>query len=79
MNMSSKKKINGKTQVLHDIVIQVAQMIENFLANAGNQCSKPGLGRFPEGGNSNPLQYSCRENWQTTLWGLKQSYKTEHT
>ena len=27
MNILSKRKINGKTQVLHDIVIQVAQVI----------------------------------------------------
>ena len=62
MNMPSKRKINGKTQVLHDIVIQVVQVIKNFLANAGNQCSNPGLGRCPGGRNGNPLQYSCLEN-----------------
>ena len=33
----------------------------------------PGLGRFPGGGRSSPLQYSClkklmdRGNWQTTV------------
>ena len=30
--------------------------------NAGNLGSIPGLGRSPEEGNSNPLQYSCLEN-----------------
>ena len=35
--------------------------------------STPGLGRFPVGGNGNPLQYSCLENpmdrgdWQANL------------
>ena len=34
-------------------------------ANKGDtrdMCSTPGLGRYPEGGNGNPLQYSCLEN-----------------
>ena len=26
------------------------------------QCRRHRLGRFPEGGNGNPLQYSCLEN-----------------
>ena len=30
--------------------------------NAGDLGSIPGLGRFPEEGNGNPLQYSCLEN-----------------
>ena len=29
--------------------------------NAGDPGSIPGLGRFPGGGNGNPLQYSCLE------------------
>ena len=35
--------------------------------------SIPGLGRFPEGGNDNPLQYCCLKNsmdrgaWQATV------------
>ena len=31
-------------------------------SNAGDQGLIPGLGRSPEEGNSNPLQYSCLEN-----------------
>ena len=31
--------------------------------NSGDQCSIPGSGRSPEGGNGNPLQYSCLENF----------------
>ena len=30
--------------------------------SAGNPDSIPGLGRSPEEGNGNPLQYSCLEN-----------------
>ena len=30
--------------------------------NAGDMGSIPGLGKFPGGGNANPLQYSCLEN-----------------
>ena len=38
-----------------------------------------GLGRSPEGGNGNPLQYSCLENamdrgdWQATVYGVTKS------
>ena len=40
-------------------------MIKNPLANAGDLRDAsliPGLGRSPEGGHGNPLQYSCLEN-----------------
>ena len=54
---------------------QVALVVKNPPANAGDlrdMGSIPGSGRSPEGGHSNPLQYSCMENpkdrgaWQTT-------------
>ena len=32
------------------------------VCNAGDPGSIPGLGRSPEEGNGNPLQYSCLEN-----------------
>ena len=41
---------------------QVALMVKNSLANAGDirdTGSIPGLRRSPGGGNGNPLQYSC--------------------
>jgi len=49
---------------------QVALVVKNPSANglAGRKgdikdtSSIPGLGRYPEGGQSNPLQYSCLEN-----------------
>ena len=47
--------------------------------NAGDTGSVPGSGRFPGGGNSNPLQYSCLENpmdrgaWQVIVYGVSKS------
>ena len=47
---------------------------------AGDMGSIPGSGRSPEGGNGNPLQYSCLENsmdreaWQTTVHGVAKSW-----
>ena len=40
-------------------------VVKNLPANARdvrNASSVPGLGRYSEGGNGNPLQYSCLEN-----------------
>ena len=51
-------------------------MVKNPAANAaatGDKGSIPGWGRFPGGGNGNPLQYSCMENptdrgaWRATI------------
>ena len=42
-------------------------MVKNPPANAGDTGdvdSIPGLGRSPGGGNGNPLQYSCLENFE---------------
>ena len=44
--------------------------------NAGNKGLIPGSGRFPEGGNGNPLQYPCLENpmdrgaWRAIVHGV---------
>ena len=37
-------------------------MVKNLPANAGEIGLIPGLGRYPGGGNGNPLQYSCLGN-----------------
>ena len=43
--------------------------------NAGDPGSSPGMGRSPEEGNGNPLQYYCLENpidrgaWWATVYG----------
>ena len=56
--------------------------VNNPLANSGDIRDKgsiPELGRSPEEGNGNPLQYSCLENpmdrgaWQATVHGILQS------
>ena len=47
--------------------------------NEGDLGSIPGSGRYPGGGNGNPLQYSLLENsmdrgfWQTTVHGVAKS------
>ena len=37
-------------------------VVKNLPANEGDTGMIPGLGRSSEGGNGNPLQYSCLEN-----------------
>ena len=53
-------------------------VVKNLPANAGDARDSgliPGLGRFPGGGRSNTLQYSCLENpmdrgaWWATVLG----------
>ena len=62
--------------------LQVVPVVKNPPANAGetrDPGSIPGLGRSPEGGNGNPLQYSCLENvmdrgaWWATVHGVTES------
>ena len=61
---------------------QVALVVKNPPANSGDTGDAgliPGLGRSPEGGNGNPLQYSWLGNsmdrgaWQTTVHGVTES------
>ena len=54
----------------------MALVIKNPPANAGDVTDTgliPGLGRSPEGGHSNPLQYSCLENYSGFM-KLKDAY-----
>ena len=77
--MQKNINIKGRTS-------QVALMVKNLLANAGDvrdACSVPGSGRSPEGGHSNPLQHSCLENpvdrgvrWATVHRVVKSQIRT---
>ena len=56
-------------------------MVKELPANAGDAGSIPGSGRSLGGGDGNPLQYSCLENfmdrgvWRATVHGVE---KTHH-
>ena len=57
----------------------VAQVVKAFAYNAGDPSSVPGSGRSLGGGNGDPLQYSCLENfmdggaWWATVDGVAKS------
>ena len=59
---------------------QVALVVKNPPANAGDSRLIPGTGRFLGGGNDNPLQYSCLENlldrgaWQAAIHAVAKSH-----
>ena len=59
---------------------QVALVVKNPPANAGDEGSVPGLGRSPGEGNGYPLQYSClgnstdRKAWRSTVHGDSKSW-----
>ena len=69
--------------ILYDRTSQVALMVKNLPANAGDARYAglvPGSRRSLGGGNGNPLQYSCLENpidkgvWQATVHGVVKSW-----
>ena len=63
----------------HGWASQVARVVKNAPANAGDTSLIPGSGRSPGVGNDTPLQYSCQENsmdrgaWQATFQGAEKS------
>ena len=58
-------------------------MVKSLPAMQETLGSIPGLGRSPEEGNGNPLQYSCLENsmesetWQATIHRVAELDMTE--
>ena len=56
-------------------------MVKNLLVNTGDMSSISGLGRSPEEGNGNPLQYSYLGNsmdrgaWMASVHGIAESQK----
>ena len=62
-----------------DRASQVAVVVKNTAANAGEWALTPGSGWSLEEGHGNLLQYSCLENsmdrgaWQATVHGVSQS------
>ena len=78
--------MNIKEMLLYFWASQVALVVNNPPASAGDlrdRCSIPGLGRSPEGGHGNSLQYSCLENpmdsgaWQVLVQRVAESDMTE--
>ena len=59
---------------------QVALVVKNLPANVRDSGLIPGSGGSPEGGNGNPLQYSCLENpvdrgpWWATVHGVSKNW-----
>ena len=47
------------------IYIRYGSVVKSLPTNAGDVGSITGLGRSPGGGNDNPLQYSCLENYMS--------------
>jgi len=57
-------------------------VVKNLPVNAGDIGLIPGLGRYPGGGNGNPLQYSClgnpmnRGTWRATVYRISEESDT---
>ena len=68
-------EVSGASQVV--LVVKNSPAKTRDLRDKG---STPGLGRFPEGGHGNPLQYSCLENlmdrgaWWATFHRVAKSW-----
>ena len=75
-----------RTLCVSSLGFPASAVVKNPPANARDASSIPGLGRSPEGGSSNSLQYSCLENsmdrhtrWATVSRGCKESDTSKHT
>ena len=86
-----KFKLKQMSVIIHSWVSQVALVVKNPPANAGDikdTDSIPGLGRSPGEGHGNPCQYSCLGNlidrgaWWATVQGsqrVRYNWAAEHT
>ena len=57
------RKTSLSQPINRDLGFPGGSEVKAFACNAGDLGSIPGLGRFPGGGNDNPLQYPCLEYW----------------
>ena len=58
----SKDADEGKRIAASETCMRTSLMVKNLPASARDVSLIPALGRSPEEGNGNPLQYSCLEN-----------------
>ena len=85
---SARSKSGGQVLEYFKCSLKRLKRLLQWLSNKESACdaeairdagSIPGLGRFPGGGNDNPLQYSClenpmdREGWRATVHGVEKS------
>ena len=70
---------NGKECEKEWVYMYITQSLYCTSGDAGNSVSISGLGRYPGGGNGNPLQYSCRENPmdREAWWATATDYTTK--
>ena len=81
-------KEQNTVKVMGYAASQVALVVKNLLANAGDKRDMgliPGSGRFPGEGQGNPLQYSCLDNpmdrgawWAAVHWGARVKWLSMH-
>ena len=78
-NVTPRSLCSRNYSMYKDGASQGALVVKNPFASAGdikNAGLIPGLGRFPETGNGNPLQYPCLGNpmgrgaWWATIPGV---------
>ena len=79
MRKKSLMESCGLDQLHPGIGFPGGSVLMNLPANAGDAGSIPGSRRSPEGGNNNPLQYSCLGNpidsgaWRATVHRIAKS------
>ena len=80
--LNSKANLTPYLEMVYVIIVrasQVALVVKNLLANAGDAGSVPVLGRFLGVGDGNILQFSCLKNsmgrgaWQVTVNRVQKS------